>query len=135
MSSPGALPSSPVVLLIEDEPGDAILIKHLLLEQDPHAFRLHSVQTLADAQRDLDAGAVTPDVVLLDLNLPDSFGAQTVPRCRALTDAPIVVLTGHDDVAAQQAAIQCGAEDFLVKGADGSSPAPGRALRLAAARA
>ena len=132
MSRLGALPPSPVVLLIEDEPGDAILIKHLLLEQDAHAFLLHSVQTLAEAQRDLDSGAVNPDVVLLDLNLPDSFGDQTVSRCRSLTDAPIVVLTGHDDVAAQQAAIQSGAEDFLVKGADGSTLR--RAVRYALLR-
>jgi len=118
--------------LIEDEPGDAVLIKYLLLEQDPGAFTLHSVESLAAAQQVLDAGAVAPDVVLLDLNLPDSAGAQTVARCRALTDAPIVVLTGHDDVDAQQAAIQSGAEDFLAKGADGS--ALRRAVRYAMLR-
>jgi len=132
MSSPPALPPSPLVLLIEDEPSDAVLIKYQLLEQDVRAFVLHTVDSLAAAQRVLDAGTVAPDVVLLDLNLPDSFGVQTVLRCRALTDAPIVVLTGHDDVAAQQAAIQSGAEDFLTKGADGSTLR--RAVRYAMLR-
>jgi len=132
MSSPSALPQSPIVLLIEDEPDDAALIRYLLLEQDLQAFTLYTVGSLAAAQRVLDADEVAPDVVLLDLNLPDSFGAQTVVRCRALTDAPIVVLTGHDDLQAQQTAIQSGAEDFLAKGADGS--ALRRAVRYAMLR-
>ncbi|HAS50876.1 MAG TPA: hypothetical protein DCS21_03715 [Gammaproteobacteria bacterium] len=51
-----------------------------------------------------------PDVVLLDRNLPDSSGIQTVERCRLLTDAPIVVLTGNDEKRLAFAALEAGAQ-------------------------
>ncbi len=110
--------SMPVVLLIEDEPGDTALIRWNLLEKSDSAFAVHSASSLAAAQHLIDVDGVMPDVVLLDLNLPDSSGTQTVARCRELTDAPIVVLTGLDDLAATRAAIESGAEDFLSKGGD-----------------
>ena len=111
----------PVVLLIEDEPGDAELIRWNLLEKGSDAFEVHMADSLAAARQLIDGNRLKPDVVLLDLNLPDSSGTQTVERCRQLTDAPIVVLTGLDDVAATRTAIESGAEDFLSKGGDAAS--------------
>ena len=112
----------PVVLVIEDEPGDAQLIRLQLLERDPQAFSVHLADTLGQAQTLIDHSGLKPDVVLLDLNLPDSTGVTTVERCRALiVDAPVVVLTGLDDIAATRAAISAGAEDYLAKGADGAA--------------
>ncbi|WP_295413522.1 EAL domain-containing protein, partial [uncultured Thiodictyon sp.] len=85
------------------------------------AFDVHLADSLAAAQRLIATQGLVPDVVLLDLNLPDSTGMATVERCRQLIDAPVVVLTGLDDGAATQTAIACGAEDYLTKGGDGAA--------------
>ena len=119
-ANPQTLKPRPVVLVIEDEPGDALLIKLQLLERESEAFTVHLADSLAAASKLITAG-LQPDAVLLDLNLPDSAGSATVERCRALVEAPIVVLTGMDDGAAIQEAIQSGAEDYLTKGGDGAS--------------
>lgn len=112
----------PRVLLVEDEPGDAQLIRWQLLEKDPDAFEVEVVDSLAEAEATAVDGQWTPDVILLDLNLPDSTGVATVIRaCETLPDAPIVVLTGLSDERAIRPAIDAGAEDFLQKGADGSA--------------
>ncbi len=103
------------VLLIEDERGDAELIRIQLHEPGTEAFAVQIVDSLAAARQLIDEG-LQPDIVLLDLNLPDSNGLQTVDRCRALTEAPIVVMTGHDDDALSAAALEAGAQDYLVKG-------------------
>ena len=103
------------VLLIEDERGDAELIRIQLHEPGTEAFAVQIVDSLAAARQLIDEG-LQPDIVLLDLNLPDSNGLQTVDRCRALTEAPIVVMTGHDDDALAAAALGAGAQDYLVKG-------------------
>jgi diguanylate cyclase (GGDEF)-like protein/PAS domain S-box-containing protein len=116
-----ALKPHPVVLVIEDEPGDAHLIKLQLLELDSDAFEVHLADSLAAAQHRIDIDGLRPDVVVLDLDLPDSTGIATVERCRALTEAPVVVLTGLDDSDATQVAIQSGAEDYLTKGGGGAA--------------
>jgi DNA-binding response OmpR family regulator len=103
------------VLLIEDERGDAELIRFQLREPRAEVLAVHIADSLAAARQLIDDG-LQPDIVLLDLNLPDSTGPQTVSSCRALTGAPIVVLTGHDDDALAAAALEAGAQDYLVKG-------------------
>ncbi|SFX43823.1 diguanylate cyclase [Marinospirillum alkaliphilum] len=111
----------PVVLLIEDEPGDARLIRYQLQERSGETFQVLEASSLGAAVSLLREQQVQPDVILLDLNLPDSTGTQTVLRCRELIpDVPIVVLTGLDDLDATRLAIEAGAEDYLSKGADGS---------------
>ena len=121
----------PVVLVIEDEPGDAFLIRQQLLEHG-ETFFVYLADSLAAVRVLIDEQGLRPDVVLLDLNLPDSSGTATVERCRLLVEAPIVVLTGLDDVLATQVAIQSGAEDYLTKGGDAS--ALRRAVRYAMLR-
>ena len=111
---------TPVVLLVEDDPGDAHLIRLNLLESRQDAFEVHMVHSLAAAEARLTEESFEPDVVLLDLNLPDSSGPHTVERCRAMVSAPIVVLTGLDDIAASRVAIESGADDYLTKGGSGS---------------
>jgi PAS domain S-box-containing protein len=120
------------VLLIEDVRGDAELIRIQLREPNVEVFDVHLADSLAAARLLIERDGLQPDVVLLDLNLPDSTGPDTVSRCRALTEAPIVVLTGHDDVDATQNAIRSGAEDFLAKGGDPASLR--RAIRYAMLR-
>lgn len=113
--------SVPVVLVIEDEPGDARLIRYQLLERSGEAFEVLEASSLNAAVKLLQERKVQPDVVLLDLNLPDSTGTQTVLRCRELIpDVPVVVLTGMDDLQATRLAIEAGAEDYLSKKAGGS---------------
>lgn len=116
----GALRASPCVLIVEDDPGDAQLVRWQLLEKQADGFEILIADSLAAASRLLESLERDPDVVLLDLNLPDSTGAQTVLRCRELTEAPIVVLTGLDPVAAASLAFESGAEDFITKGTDAS---------------
>ncbi|MFW6342253.1 MAG: EAL domain-containing protein [Halothiobacillaceae bacterium] len=112
----------PRVLLVEDEPGDAQLIRWQLLEKAADAFEVEAVDSLAEAEALAIDRRWTPDVILLDLNLPDSTGVETVIRaCESLPDAPIVVLTGQTDERAIRSAIDAGAEDFLQKGADGAA--------------
>lgn len=110
----------PVVLVIEDEPGDAQLIKLQLQEQDAQAYRIVLAGSLKDAETQVNQQRLVPNAILLDLNLPDSTGVATVRRCYQLfPDVPVVVLTGLDDQAATEAAIEAGAEDYLSKGAEG----------------
>jgi serine phosphatase RsbU (regulator of sigma subunit) len=101
------------VLLVEDDDGDALLVEDLLAETLERA-RVSRVRTFADALGKLDAGV---DCVLLDLQLPDAAGLDTVMRLRARApDISLVVLTGLDDEAAGAAAVDAGAQDYLVKG-------------------
>lgn len=119
--------------MIEDNSGDAELIRWQLLEHDPTAYQVRIVGSLQHARELLTAAEdFVPDVILLDLNLPDSQGIDTVLRCRSLTEAPIVVLTGLDAVSASHLAIESGAEDYITKGESGSTLR--RAIRYAMLR-
>jgi sigma-B regulation protein RsbU (phosphoserine phosphatase) len=116
------------LLLVEDNPGDARLMREML----PRTFRITHTERLDKA---LEALGRDPfDVVLLDLSLPDSHGLETCRRvCRAAPDAPIIVLTGLSDEQVAVQAIHEGAQDWLVKGnADGEVVE--RAIRYAIER-
>ncbi len=116
------------VLLIEDNPADAALVRQALA---PGAFELIWHGSIAEAQPALASDAA--DVVLLDLSLGDSRGLETLERVHAMTDMPIVVLSGLDDEELALRAVRSGAQDFLVKG--GCERALlGRSLRYAIER-
>lgn len=107
------------VLLVEDEPADARLVMRELRQAGGAGYTVIHAPTLAAVQPLAAAGA---DVVLLDLSLPDSFGLATLRGIQALfpPQCPVLILTGHDDHATALAAVEAGAQDFLVKGrADG----------------
>lgn len=102
------------VLLVEDNPGDARLIRELLCQTNRPCVVDH-VTNLAGALNDLNDRPA--DVVLLDLSLPDARGIDAVRELhRAHANTPIVVLTGQDDEQLGIAAVQAGAQDYLVKG-------------------
>lgn len=102
------------VLLIEDNPGDADLIRLRLVEGSA-PVDVKCAQRLADGLASL--GEKTPEVVLLDLNLPDSHGAETFRKVLAKApDVPVVILSGQDDEALAAKALHQGAQDYLVKG-------------------
>ena len=103
------------VLLVEDDPSDANLVRQMLRVSSETHFSVTWVVALAEAGQRLHAE--TFDVVLLDLSLPDSVGLATVQACRQVNSVlPIVVLTGHDDVGFALQAIDSGAQDYLIKG-------------------
>jgi signal transduction histidine kinase len=104
-------------LLIEDNPGDARLIREMLREAGAgHAMveLLHADRLAAGLER-LSDGNV--DVVLLDLSLPESHGLATFSAVHeAAPSMPIVVLSGLDDEDLAVRAVHEGAQDYLVKG-------------------
>src|SRR4026208_1525783 len=85
------------LLLIEDNPGDARLVREALLEtREGPGFELEWVDRLQSGLGWLDHEQV--DLILLDLTLPDTQGLATLQRLRAqVPDIPIVVLTGNRD--------------------------------------
>jgi PAS domain S-box-containing protein len=107
---------SPInVLLVEDNPGDARLIREVLAGADSPQVSLAQVSRLSEALKHLREQGC--DVVLLDLSLPDGHGLETVTRMHAAAPGvPIVVLTGLDDEALALTAVRQGAQDYLVKG-------------------
>ena len=120
------------VLLIEDNPGDARLVRELLSEGQSSSFHLEHVSNLASGLERLAEGAI--DVVLSDLGLPDSQGLDTLARVRAQAPGvPLVVLTGIDDGALGARSVQAGAQDYLVKGRSDSMLLE-RTIRYAVAR-
>jgi len=120
------------VLLVEDDDGDALLLQRLLSGQRHGSFDIRGAGSLSAALQAAAQGGI--DVVLLDLGLPDSRGLDTFLRLHeAAARAPILVLSGLDDEALATAAVQRGAQDYIVKGReDGASLA--RAIRYAIER-
>jgi diguanylate cyclase (GGDEF)-like protein len=103
------------VLLIEDNPADARLIQEMVEEKSWARFDLVCVDKLQAGLKHLANGGA--DIVLLDLDLPDSKGLGTFIKVHDQeASIPIVVLTGPDDEKKGLEAVQKGAQDFLVKG-------------------
>jgi len=109
------------LLLIEDNPGDAGLIREMLAEAKGMSFELEWTETLSEGIARLALGGI--DVVLLDLALPDCTGLETLQRLRAASPwAPVVVvLSGLSDEEISLQAVQGGAQDYLIKGQADSS--------------
>ncbi len=121
------------VLLVEDSPADARLIREMLGEAPRHAFELGEVGEWGAALAALRDAAW--DVLLLDLGLPDSQGLETLARAQEqVADRfPIIVLTGLRDEEAALEAVHRGAQDFLAKSSL-SAELLTRALRYAVQR-
>jgi len=103
------------VLLIEDNPGDARLIREMIAEQPDAPFNVSTVERLAQGLERLSAGET--GLVLLDLSLPDSLGLDTFSKVYAHSPSvPIIVLTGNDDQTVALSAVKNGAQDYLIKG-------------------
>jgi len=103
------------VLLVEDNPGDARLLREMLNEDGSLDVDLACVSFMSEAERHL--ATLTVDIILLDLGLPDAQGLAAIRRARiAAPDIPLVVLTGMDDEALAGQSLQEGAQDYLIKG-------------------
>lgn len=103
------------VLLVEDSLIDAQLVRRLLRRITSSYYRITHVRTLRDAL--LSAEELTPDVILADLNLPDSRGMQTISSLQtSYPDIPLVIVSAWEDEAISLRSVKAGAQDYLVKG-------------------
>lgn len=120
------------VLLVEDNTGDARLIREFIIDSGGSAFEVEWVKRLDAAIERLRDQAI--GVVLLDLSLPDSRGIETFLKLHASAPTiPVVVLTGMADETLAVQAVHEGAQDYLVKG-QGDGRLLVRALRYAVER-
>lgn len=103
------------VLLVEDNPGDARLLREMFSQQGAQGIALTHVESMRDAERHLSRFPV--DLVLLDLDLADARGLEAIRRARAAGPCiPLVVLTGLDDESIAAQALRDGAQDYQIKG-------------------
>ena len=114
------MPGTPMkILLIEDNPGDARLIREMLADAGGQGFAIEWVSRLAEGLERLGRGGI--GLVLLDLDLPDSHGLDTFIKAHAQAPhVPFVVLTGLADETLGLTAVRKGAQDYLFK--DGTDP-------------
>lgn len=120
------------LLLIEDNPGDARLIKEMLAESKNISFDLEWKESLAEGLKSIDEESF--DIILLDLMLPDSKGFGTFERLKLKAPGiPIVVNSGIGDEALAIRAVREGAQDYLIKG-KADSNLLSRAIRYAIER-
>jgi len=103
------------ILLVEGKTGDASLIAELMSSSSDTQFKLTVADRLESGTRMLSQESF--DLVLLDLTLPDSDGLETFEKIRShAPTVPVIVLTGQDAESIGTAAVQKGAQDYLIKG-------------------
>src|SRR6266851_2259278 len=103
------------ILIVEDEPPIRRLLRATLVAHDHRTLEAATGAEALSAMRHH-----RPDLVLLDLGLPDIDGQALIGRIRALSPVPIVILSSRGDEAAKVAALDSGADDYITKpfGAD-----------------
>lgn len=120
------------VLLIEDNPADALLLREAVREDALSSFHFTVTESLTSALEVLRQEQF--DIILLDLGLPDSQGLKSFETVHgAFPGIPVVVLSGSADQRMALEAVQSGAQDYLVKGPTGWEIAS-RAMRYAIER-
>lgn len=111
--SPALLPGGPdpdSILVVEDDADFRDVLIHTL---GTICRSVRTASTLADAIR--ECTTMAPDLVLLDLGLPDGDGADLLRRLRGITDVPIIVLSGRTEEEEKVALLDAGADDFIIK--------------------
>jgi two-component system KDP operon response regulator KdpE len=98
------------VLAVDDEPA---IFKFLKPALEANGYEIASVGTAAEAVKRIASDA--PDVVILDLGLPDGDGKDVIKQVRAWSDVPIIVLSARDREAEKIASLDLGADDFINK--------------------
>ncbi len=128
-----ARPGDPeTLLLVEDDPGDAVLVEELLADSGLRAT-LSWAHSLTEAKEQLRQDG-PHGCILLDLHLPDARGLEAVTQMLAVAPGvPVVVLTGLAEESAGLAAVAAGAQDYLIKG-QSAPDVFSRAIRYAAQR-
>ena len=100
----------PIVVLIEDEPQIRRLLRTVLPAQGIELFEAES-----GSKGLVEVGTRRPDVVILDLGLPDIGGVEVVKRLREWTEVPVIILSARTDETDKIAALDAGADDYLTK--------------------
>ncbi|MEM6533819.1 MAG: ATP-binding protein [Myxococcota bacterium] len=125
------MPATVSILLLEDTASDADLIQAALAPPEDFTFKIHHFERLREAIAALEDHDF--DAALVDLNLPDAAGLDTVRALRAVTQLPLVVLSSVNDDEVKRQAREEGITEFISKwGLDGSAVA--RTLIYAAER-
>src|SRR3990167_7132807 len=103
------------IFIVEDNPDEVFLIRQILSRAPETRFEVTVAATLEEALPQLRAHQ--PDLLILDLNLPDSGGIETFQRVFSVYPTlPIIIATALPDKGVALEAIYAGAQDFLVKG-------------------
>jgi two-component system KDP operon response regulator KdpE len=97
------------ILIVDDEPA---IVRAVRANLDRRGFR---VDTAATAQEAIEHSLARPDLILLDLGLPDGDGLEVIRRVREQTDAPIIVLSARGAERDKVRALDLGADDYLTK--------------------
>ena len=98
------------VLVVDDEPQ---ILRALRINLRVRAYDVHVAATGAEALE--VAGRYPPDLVILDLGLPDLDGVEVIQGLRGWTKAPIIVLSGRADSVDKVEALDAGADDYITK--------------------
>lgn len=101
---------SPTVLLVEDEPHIRRFVRSTL---ESEGCTVHEAESLKRGL--IEAGTRQPDLVILDLGLPDGDGVQLISEIRTWTDVPVLVLSARSGEADKIGALDAGADDYLTK--------------------
>ena len=106
----GVAPQAPLILLVEDEPQMRRFLRATL---PGHGYRVVEAQTAEQAL--VEAGTRAPDLVLLDLGLPDMDGVEVTRRLREWSATPIIVISARGQETDKVEALDAGADDYLTK--------------------
>jgi two-component system, OmpR family, KDP operon response regulator KdpE len=110
VTTPDATAPEPVVIVVEDEPQIRRFIRATLTSQH---YRVHEATTGAEGL--VEAGTRQPDVMIVDLGLPDMDGLTLITRLREWSQVPIIVVSARGQEADKVAALDAGADDYLSK--------------------
>lgn len=102
--------NKPQILIVEDDPAIGNLIATTLETQN---YQYHRAKTGAGAV--MDALTFRPDVMLLDLGLPDMDGVDIIKKVRTWSNLPIIVVSARSEDGDKVAALDAGADDYLTK--------------------
>lgn len=104
------MPDAPRILVVEDEPE---IRRFLRVSLEHHGFRLAEVESVRDAIA--QAGMQPPDLMILDLGLPDGDGLEVIANVRGWSPLPIIVLSARGQERDKVRALDAGADDYLTK--------------------
>ena len=103
-----------LIYLLEDSKDDVYLVKSMLIGNFKSHFKMSNYETVAELESGMKN--MLPDLLIIDLNVPDSVGLETLVKVKKFAkDFPIIVLTGYDDEVTGERAIQLGAQDYIPK--------------------
>ncbi|MCE5182122.1 MAG: two-component system response regulator KdpE [Betaproteobacteria bacterium] len=101
---------APVVILVEDEKQIRRFVRAALESDGCHVFEADTVR-----QGLIEAGTRKPDLIILDLGLPDRDGIEFIRDLRGWSELPVIVLSARSEEADKIAALDAGADDYLTK--------------------